>query len=185
MVCQKCQAAEATVHTTTIVNGNSTESHLCAKCGQAVGLGLSGMMDPLGLIQQVLAPFPGLFPGLAQHPNMAIQPPSKVASDQKCPHCGITLGDIQVTGKLGCPHDYTVFGDALSRVILVAQSGNTQHVGKVPKGVPVETHRTVLQAKIDNLQRRLDGAVFREDYEQAAKHRDDIQDARSELDQAG
>lgn len=175
MICQKCQAAEATVHTTTIVNGSSTESHLCAKCGDG-----SAVLDFQGLLKKMLGPV-----GLAQllnipgMPSMSAQPPG--ALGRKCPKCGITLGDIQKTGKLGCPEDYSVFGNALSQMIAAAQGGGTRHVGKTPLKATVETRRAVLQSKVDDLQRRMDGAAFREDYVRAAACRDEIKDTQAEL----
>lgn len=183
MVCQKCQSTKATVHTTTIVNGNSTESYLCAKCSGYAGQdALSAMPTVQGLLQQMLGPFPGIAP-LLNVPNMPGGPAAGIL-DRTCPHCGITLREIQGTGKLGCPHDYSVFGETLSRVIAASQAGAQQHIGKVPECAPAETRRAVLQAKVDDLQRRLDRAVFREDYERAAEYRDEIEETRSEFDQA-
>lgn len=187
MVCQNCQSTEATVHTTTILNGILTEIHLCAECSGAGGRGLAAMpTDIQGLLQQILtggplAPLLNL-PLLNLPLGAPMQPTKEGILDRTCPHCGITLGDIRRTGKLGCPHDYSVFGETLSQVIGVSQAGAQQHIGKVPRNAPVEVHRAVIQARIDSLQRRLESAVFREDYENAAKYRDDIKDARSELD---
>ncbi len=183
MVCQKCQSSEATVHTTTIVNGNSTESHLCVKCSGDAGQVLSAMPPEVqGLLQQMLGG-QGLVPllNMPGMPGVPAQPAGEGVSGRACPHCGITLDDIRRTGKLGCPHDYSVFGETLSQVVAVAQDGAQRHIGKVPEGASAETRRTVLQARVDDLQRRLESAVFREDYEGAAKYRDEIKDARSEL----
>lgn len=197
MVCQKCQSTEATVHTTTIVNGSSTESHLCAKCsGLGMPAGIQGLVQNMGahpglsampadiqeLIKNMLAPFPGFAPfNVPNAPNAPGRTPDGGILNRTCPHCGITLRDIQRTGRLGCLHDYSVFGDTLSQVIAVAQAGKSQHIGKVPSGAPAEVRRAVLQAKVDDTQRRLEGAVFREDYEQAAACRDEIKATREEL----
>jgi len=185
MVCQKCQSTEATIHTTTIVNGISTESHLCDKCSGGVGQGLPGApADIQGLIQHILGG--GSLTGLPsllfpKMPGAPAQPADKGVLGQACPHCGTTLGDIQRTGKLGCPHDYAVFGETLSQVIAVSQAGAQRHIGKVPRNAPAETRRAVIRARVDDLQQKLERAVFREDYEQAAKYRDEINDARTEL----
>jgi len=183
VICQKCQSSEATIHTTTIVNGDSTESHLCDKCSGGM---LPGMpTDIQGLLQHMLGggSLTGLSPllSLPNMPGAPAQPADQGVLGRTCPHCGITLGDIQRTGRLGCPRDYTVFGETLSQVIAVSQAGAQRHVGKVPRNAPVETRRAVIQAKMDDLQRKLKTAVFREDYERAAKYRDEIKAARSEL----
>lgn len=186
MVCQKCQSIEATVHTTTIVNGSSTESHLCIKCSGVSSQGLATMpTDIQGLLQQMFGGGPlALLPN-SPLLNLPLGVPAQPAGenlDKACPHCGITLGDIRRTGKLGCPHDYSVFGETLSQVIAVSQAGAQRHIGKVPRNAPADVRRAIIQARVDDLQRKLESAVFREDYESAAKHRDDIKDARSELD---
>ena len=186
MVCQKCQVAAATVHTTTIVNGKATETHFCDKCTDKDHRGIPGMpTNAQDLIKQILAPLLAPMQGLSPLLNIPNIPAAKSPPDkriQACPTCGITLRDIQKTGRLGCPNDYSVFGDTLSQMIATAQNGCTQHIGKVPKkGAPLETRRAILQAMVDSLQHRIEGAVFREDYEEAAECRDRINNARAEL----
>lgn len=176
------------MHTTAIVNGKVAETHFCDKCAGKDHHGIPGMpTNAQDLIQQMLAPLLAPMQGLSpllNIPNIlaaAKLPPDKRI--QACPRCGITFRDIQKTGRLGCPNDYSVFGDTLTQVIATAQNGCTQHIGKVPKkGAPLETRRAILQAMVDSLQHRIEGAVFREDYEEAAKCRDRIDNAQSELD---
>jgi len=182
MICQKCQSAEATIHTTAIVNGISTESHLCDKCSGDAGQGIP--LDVQGLIQQMLGS--GLSPllNLPNFPNMPIsmaQPTGETLS-KACPHCGTTLADIQKTGKPGCPHDYQVFGEAMLQMVSMSQAGAQRHIGKVPSSASAETRQAIMRSRVNDLQRKLESAVFREDYELAAGYRDEIKATKAELD---
>jgi protein arginine kinase activator len=60
----------------------------------------------------------------------------------------------------------------LHDVIEKTQDGNSQHIGKVPPSVAGEDTKD--KSVIDDLKRRLDAAVKAEDYELAAKLRDQL-----------
>jgi protein arginine kinase activator len=81
------------------------------------------------------------------------------------------LDDFRRRGRLGCPTCYETFqaqvGELLERV-----HGARSHVGRVPGVSDEELER--LQALAD-LRQRLDLAVREEDYENAARLRDEIQ----------
>ena len=54
--------------------------------------------------------------------------------DQRaCPVCGITFYEFRNQGRLGCPHDYVYFERELTPLIANIH-GETQHVGKRPRG---------------------------------------------------
>ncbi len=92
------------------------------------------------------------------------------AAGKECPVCEYTFGMFRSTGRLGCPHDYDVFRDELLPLIENIHWG-TRHVGKVPKHSPqdVQTRTRILQ-----LRKELEEAVSVEDYERAARLRDEI-----------
>lgn len=83
-----------------------------------------------------------------------------------CSVCGYTLQDISKTGRIGCAKCYDCFREELKKLLL-NYHGSTQHIGKKPKGqIPV---RTVQQMELE-----LKEAIKKEDYELAAKLRDEI-----------
>lgn len=92
-------------------------------------------------------------------------------SKVKCPECGLSFVEFKSQGLLGCPNDYDTFGEALASVIERAQDGRTHHTGKSPG--EVVTIDPAQQQKLD-LQRELRAAVEAEDYERAARLRDQI-----------
>ena len=77
------------------------------------------------------------------------------------------------TGKLGCPHDYLVFGRELVQLLEKIQNGSVQHRGKVPNRIDREITR---KKEIEELKTELRTAVVQELYEHAAGLRDRIHD---------
>jgi protein arginine kinase activator len=160
MKCQKC-AKPATFHITDIVEkGNHREYHFCDEHAR-----------------QHLAP-----PEEAQEPTMseiakklivsapgALREPSP-ADKQVCPVCQITFLEFRNSGRLGCPYDYEVFRDELMP-LLENIHGETRHSGKVPRRAPRNTQQ---QTTLIQLRNELKRAVAAEDYEAAARLRDQI-----------
>jgi protein arginine kinase activator len=155
MTCQKCRE-EATVHLTESVDGEVREVHLCGPCAKAAGLTMPQAPPDLALemvVQNLIVAHVGELVGeLAQ---------------RSCPICGLKFMEFRTGGRLGCPHDYQVFDRGLVPLIRRAH-GATRHVGKVPR------RRPDASARLLELRARLREAVAREDYEQAARLRDQI-----------
>jgi protein-arginine kinase activator protein McsA len=98
----------------------------------------------------------------------------------KCPQCGSTFQDIAKTMRAGCAKCYEVFELPMTQVIDTLQKSVT-HTGKVPK-----THPPSYKSKIQlgqfltGKKIKLKKAIAVEDYEDAAKLRDQI-DAFNQL----
>jgi protein arginine kinase activator len=163
MKCETCGKI-ATVHLTEIKNGKKIEKHLCESCAaESEGLNTKTHMP----INELLTNF------VMNHTGLAAKPLEAVA----CPHCGITWAEFRQSGLLGCEHDYPVFEKEMTPLLKRAHEDAAHHVGKVPtrrgsSGVPVK--RTVDAGK---LRKELARAVETEDYEKAAKLRDQIRQA--------
>ena len=94
-------------------------------------------------------------------------------SERTCEICGIRFSGFRKHGLLGCPHDYDAFEEALRPLLERTHEGAGQHVGKVPRRAGPD------QKKMNALLRlraQLKAAVVAEDYEEAAKLRDQIKD---------
>jgi len=100
------------------------------------------------------------------------------AETMVCTNCGWTLQDFRSTGRLGCAHCYQVFEPAIMP-ILKGVHMNVAHKGKRPgqrvkvqtKGMPKKDDA---QQKVSALQRELKVAVSTENFEEAARLRDEI-----------
>jgi protein arginine kinase activator len=163
MKCDNCNK-QATVHLTEIKSGKKIEKHLCEQCAaQNEGLPVKSHMP----INELLTNFVMAHSGLQQ----------REAGSSACETCGITWAEFRQSGLLGCAQDYQQFEKDLAPLLHRAHEGGTHHIGKVParrggSGVPMK--RTVDLAK---LRKELQKAVEAEDYERAAKLRDQIRQA--------
>ena len=163
MQCQICNKRTATIHLTEISEGVRTEMHICEQCAADQGIAAQSQMSINELLSHLLA---------VQPADDEILGPGE--QDSVCPSCGFTLARLRKEGMLGCPHDYEVFEAALLPLIERAHNGNTTHCGKVPSKTPGATRKFV---ELSNLRRQLETAVRNEDYELAAKLRDEIKQA--------
>ena len=157
MLCQVCKKRKATVRVSEMQDGAHTEIHLCEQCAKQYGVSLKfSFNDVLGNL---------ISSQLGKRPEDA---------NLKCTNCGLTYSEFQTAGRLGCPLDYETFRRNLVPLLERVQSG-LQHVGKAPKNVG-RSYR--LEQEMNRLQKELDSAVAREDYEKAASLRDKIHAVR-------
>jgi len=160
MQCQICNKRTATIHLTEITDGVRSEMHICETCAADQGIASQSQMSINELLSNLLA---------AQPADEEIFGASE--QEAVCPTCGFTLARLRKEGMLGCPNDYEVFEKTLLPLIERAHAGGNRHCGKVPSKTPRQTRRLV---ELSNLRRQLDVAVRDEDYERAAKLRDEI-----------
>jgi protein arginine kinase activator len=160
MLCQFCGKNPATIHFTEIKDDVKRELHICETCADKKGLSSSGSLPPmlLDLMQS------GRREGAEE--------------DLKCPHCGVTFGEFRVKGRFGCPHDYEAFAEPLGPLLEKIHGGRV-HVGRLPRGH--ETIDTGLADRLLRLRRELKDSVKMENYEDAARLRDEIQGLENSL----
>ncbi len=106
--------------------------------------------------------------GLAKSGKLSTQ--SSALDTMTCPNCQITFAEFRRTGRLGCPHDYEVFRDELMP-LLENIHGEPRHSGKAPRRAPRTSRQ---QNTLIRLRNDLKRAVAGEDYEAAARLRDEI-----------
>jgi len=159
MVCNICAKNQATVHLTEIIDDQITELHLCEECAQKKG---AQMESHFGLSD--------LLAGLADLGTQFSK--TKTDAKLKCPKCGLTYEDFKKVGRLGCGECYTAFKDALVPLLKRIQ-GSTQHCGKSPKKI---AKAVKARNELDVLKEKLQKAIQKEDFEEAAKLRDKIKE---------
>ena len=157
MLCDACKKNEATVHLTQIVDNKMQTIDLCEGCSKA-----KGVDDPTGFSLASL--LVGLGASQEEAPATA-EAPHELA----CPKCGFTAADFKKAGRLGCSECYHTFSDQLDGLLKTMHKG-TQHTGKVPGSMKSRDQAE----KVRQLQLQLDQAVLKEDFEQAARLRDEI-----------
>ena len=170
MLCQNCGKNEATTHVKRVVNGDTTETHLCAECAQHLGYG--DIFSGFGLN---LDDFFGGFLGDTMQKLAA-------PAEQRCPKCGSSFGDIVKSGRLGCSDCYRTFYDKLLPSIQRIH-GRIKHSGKqapAPKEQAEVAPQETAEDKITELKAQLQKAVENQEFEQAAVLRDEIKKLEAE-----
>ena len=189
MLCQKCNKKVATVFISTIVNGKNTQMYLCTDCAKE----LHDNMNP-----DIKIPFPindiltnmelnedtinewinefkdmedkGQIEELVQHENPETLQHNNQHEDITCNFCNTSFNEYKKTGKLGCGKCYSTFRKQL-KPIIEGIYGYSEHIGKFPKN---EFKDTEIVKTVEQLKEKLNMAIQEEEYEQAAKLRDEI-----------
>jgi len=169
MLCDSCNDNPAVVHITKVVNGHKEQLNLCEDCAREyheqwttsfyqnfnLPKFLAGLMEPA--FNEQIAP--------------------DRTGELRCSHCGLSLSQFGQAGKLGCDHCYAEFQEQLNPLIRKIH-GSVRHAGKVPKRSGGGLR---LRHEIEELRSRLQDAIAREEYEQAAELRDKIRMLEKQL----
>lgn len=159
MLCENCRKKEATLLYTEVVGDKIKEHNLCEECAQKKGL--SKPKSSLAELLLVMAK------GLS----------SEVKKEEKtlvCT-CGLTFSEFREGGKLGCVDCYSTFSEKL-KPLLQRIHGSTKHVGKIATG---DEKYLKIKREIVKLEQQLSRAVARENFEAAAKIRDQIKEYKT------
>ena len=163
MLCSICKEREATVHLTLITGDKMQKVDLCEECSKTKGLN-----DPAGFnLADLLL---GL--GASQEIEQAAG-----GVELKCARCGFTQADFKKAGRLGCPECYKTFADGLESLLKSMHKG-TRHVGKIPESL---RQNQDLSDRLKALQKKLAKAIEDENFEQAARLRDEIKQMSARL----
>lgn len=160
MLCERCQKNQASVHMAQFINGYKVEQHLCEQCAREAGL--KSQISFEDIFQSFL--------NLTGETSQAEKEESHEKNIQSCPDCGATYDDIRKIGKLGCPSCFPVFQNQLDSM-LKSIHGSSQHKGKFPvkNGMVFQ-----IRKKREELKKQLAEAIAKEEFEDAARLRDEI-----------
>lgn len=172
MECTYCPGNQATCHLSKLVNSKSIDVHVCEKCipqlsekdlvdfdvwGAVSKLAVSkGKEDPAAAVENEIKEISAK--------SLLIPSPTPLISN-RCSACGFTSEDVRKTGRLGCGECYVIFSGLLQDVLNDCQKG-TRHAGKVPKSFRKPNKK--------RLQEDLSSAVGKEEFEEAARLRDEL-----------
>jgi protein arginine kinase activator len=160
MLCDVCKKNPATVHLTEIVDDQMTELHLCEECARHKS---AAMEQQFGLSD--------LLAGMADFGGQA---KNEEPVSAKCPNCNLTYADFKKVGRLGCGECYNAFRKYLAP-LLKRIHGSSRHVGKSPlKDKTASRNGTRKKPDLEELKAQMQRAVQSEDFEEAARLRDQI-----------
>ena len=152
MKCDLCKQNEATVSVNHMAGESVSKLNLCEQCASQKGLNLQ-MAVPL-LTDLIL--------GMGNQKERRGEGGEKV-----CSRCQMKLSEFRKTSLLGCPACYEAFRCEVAEYLGSMQKGEA-HIGKTPA-----SHQ--MSAEIQSLQRSLQEAVRSQDFEEAARLRDQMQ----------
>ncbi len=146
------------MHFTSFHGGSVTKMHICHSCAVKMGVFDGNMQEkPFDILGKFLS---------------ALALP-EIVSDQSCPECGKKLSEFREDGKLGCPQCWEAFRENLEP-LLKKLHGRSSHKRKARAGMFHPPRRSGKDLRIRSLQKELQAAVDKEEYEEAAKIRDKI-----------
>ncbi len=160
--CSLCHKEEVVVVITTIdKDGKVVELSLCQDCAAKKGVGeiKKGKLNAQAILAE-------LQDKITEEDHNLI-----------CINCGLSFADFRRYGRLGCEHCYESFQGRLQPIIKSIHNA-TQHMGK---NVTEGKKKIAEKFEIKKLRVTLQNAITKEDYEKAAKIRDQIRKIRSEV----
>ena len=164
MLCDECGSHPACVHMIKVLNGEKTEKHLCEKCAASAG----EICFSAGIHFSVNDLVKAIF---------CQEQEELTDTELTCPNCGMDFSDFGRSGRIGCNVCYSVFNEQLEP-ILRRVHGTSSHTGKVPHKAG---NAVKLRMQVKGLRQELERSVQREDYENAARLRDNIRTIEKEL----
>jgi protein arginine kinase activator len=167
MLCDLCSKNPATVHLTEIVDSQMKELHLCEECARQKSI---QMEQEFGLAD--------LLAGLSEFGKPKEE---KEIIKLKCPACNLTYADFKKIGRLGCSECYTTFRRYLSS-LLKRIHGSNRHLGKTPTRLARITKK---KTGVQELRNKLQKAIELEEFEEAARIRDQIKELEKRQRQRG
>ncbi len=191
MLCQKCHQRQATVFFSQTVGNQTTQSHLCEVCAREETKAYGGMnpfnFNPFAAFSDFLNNFMAWDDGAIAEVNSGRTKPTSVDSQLQCPHCGYQLSFFRQNGRLGCTKCYESFKTVLDPLVSSIH-GNVRHieegekVGKFESVVPTPgvdsgnsaEERRSQKPEIKALREKITQAIQNEQYEEAARLRDEI-----------
>lgn len=165
MICQICNQNEATIHFTTIMNGETEEKHICESCANIkndYGFDLPFSLNKL---------FTSLLGSFHEEDY------GNEKDELICEGCGLTYSQLMEIGKFGCSECYDVFEKDI-RELLKGIHGHSIHKGKIPSRIGSET---LQKREVESLREELNAAISKEEFEEAARLRDEINKITKDL----
>lgn len=167
MLCEECKQNEASYTVSVMMGDEVSTRHLCGECMDKMNSSIASG-DIKSLLSSILSAITG-----KDTPNV---PQKEVV----CPRCHTSLSRFTQTGRLGCPACYEAFHEQLQPMLLQIH-GRVQHAGRKPLCTAAAQRN---RSRQENLTRQMEQAVAVEDFETAARIRDQLKALAAEEDEA-
>jgi len=157
MNCQRCHIKPAMMRVTQVINGIRNDLLLCHSCAQLIGVDDMSGEQTEDITQHILDTI------------QDYQRELEELAETSCTNCGLNIKLFHENGQLGCPRCYNEF-ESFLKPLIRRYHGTTRHSSPVSrKAIPrLQDHRVII------LREKLNRALKSEDFETAAKLRDEI-----------
>ena len=159
MKCEFCNKENASIHLTQVVNGEMKKLNLCQSCAKKNGIDLN---SPISITDILM--------GIEKQKKRDSVSNIEKQYELTCKRCNLSRSEFSKKARLGCPECYKTFKVEL-KSITHAMHHSMNHIGKVPSK---QEKSIKISSKINFLKKEIEKAVKNEDYESAAKFRDEI-----------
>ena len=165
--CDRCKSNQSVYYFKCFIGSKAIEQSLCTECADE--LGIPGTKIIGSSLEELVFESPVPAVGDGEGPSIL---------DLTCDCCGTNLKDVGESGMLGCEQCYVIFSDALS----MGDAYLSRMDGEIPSEeceidsaiAEVFPDEIVMTGKRNILEQRMGEAIANENYEEAAKIRDEI-----------
>lgn len=186
VLCEDCGQSDAVCTVAVMMGEHVTHRRLCQACmaKATMSIAAGNLGKVLGAImaaahnaaqERSQAPQEA-DASLPEQPREADAPQEAPADAMACPRCGMTEMQFRRDGRLGCMQCCDTFRQQLEET-LRRNSPQLCHTGRRPLDNEAAMRS---RARQEEMQRLLDAAVAREEYEKAAELRDALRSMRAE-----
>ncbi|GAB4517975.1 MAG: UvrB/UvrC motif-containing protein [Phycisphaerales bacterium] len=162
--CSRC-GQPAVVTEVTVQQGKKVERRLCAECAREEGISVQSNQP----LEQIMTSI--LLSQQQKQEERREERREREAPASRCGTCGLSFNEFRNKGLLGCADCYRHFEPALGPLLQRSHEGGASHCGKVPSRAGEALGR---QQRLAHLRKELAMAVELEQYEEAARLRDEI-----------
>ncbi|TET48879.1 MAG: hypothetical protein E3J58_05905 [Actinomycetota bacterium] len=169
MICDFCKKNEAAIHLIRVQNDNVEKVNICAECAGDFSFFSEDdfYKDLTKILYKIFRADEGQ---LNSRRELKILNNLEIRKNRSCSFCGTDLKNIKKLGKMGCPNCYIEFKNILLPIIKAIHK-NIEHRGKIPENT---SRQIKLEKSIRDLRNRLKREIFVENFEEAARIRDEI-----------
>lgn len=174
-ICERCKINKATVQLTSYDKGLKKDLILCENC--AKNFNEKNEKNDHNISDFTKENFMSSLLDSIQNTGFEVNN----IKTTKCEKCGMNYGEFKEIGRLGCDECYEIFSEKLIPLIQRLQ-GSTVHTGKVSRKV-----KGILEIKreINDIRDKMNLAIQKEQFEEAAVLRDKIKALEKGMNKAG
>lgn len=155
--CQQCGKKDAVIQISVAAGSSQNSYQLCSECAGKLGVHTQQQSAPVlnELYQSLL------------HGNNRLR---RRMDESRCRQCGTPFGEIRRTQRAGCPSCYGAFSSGIRQLLSLGEQ-SVSYTGRLPRRVDALRRIFVVR---EQLRDQLEAAVASEDFEAAARIREDM-----------